>query len=90
MDKSTLDEKLRQLHIELERTEAVKESTRMLLHSLGQDIRGLLERSGEASPTHYQPLAQRLTAALEHFEISHPQLALLIKQLLDTLSQMGI
>ena len=90
IDDQTLGEKLRELHAELERTEAVEGPTRALLQSLEQDIRAVLERSGEVSPAHYQPLAQRLPGALEHFELSHPGLALLIKQLLDTLSQMGI
>jgi len=90
IDEQTLNEKLRELHTELGRTEAVEEPTRALLQSLEQDIRTVLERSGEITPAHYQPLVQRLPGALEHFEIAHPSLAVLIQQLLDTLSQMGI
>ncbi len=81
---------LHQLHDEINKTQAVDEKGRELLLDLEGDIRALLERS-EANPVRLHPsIVQRLEGALDHFEVSHPNLTMLIARFLDSLSIAGI
>jgi|GEM_PF-5140034 len=77
MNDQTRGEKLRRRYSEFKRTKARVGSPLTLLPSQAQDRRMRL------GLTHHP-------TRLEHFEISHPILTLLIKQVLDTLNQMGI
>lgn len=77
MNDQSLSEKLRQLYAEFKSAKAMAGPPHSLVRSRGRDGG---RRQKLAHPS----------SALEHFEISHPTLALLIKQVLDTLNQLGI
>jgi hypothetical protein len=85
-----LRKKLEELDAELKRTQTADESQRRLLHALQQDVQALLERSGETPLGPDQSISQRMRASLQHFETTHPLLTVLIQQVLDSLSAMGI
>jgi hypothetical protein len=67
----------------------VDTEARALLGEVLEDIRGLLERSGE-SPHTKQSLADRLGEAARHYEESHPTLFAMVGRVVDTLSNLGI
>jgi hypothetical protein len=81
---------LKELHDEIETTQAVDEDGSKLLIDLEADIAKLLERSGEkpveAKLTDFQDLSSIIT----HFEVTHPNLTGLISKLSEFLSSVGI
>lgn len=81
---------LEQLHSELERTESVDEKGRGLLRDLSGDIRGLLERSGNAGPQSDESTVRRLQDAIDHFEVTHPTLTMALSEMMTILSNAGI
>ena len=90
MDNNKSRKLLQQLHDEINHTQAVDEKGSELLRDIDQDIRALLERSGD-HPLQLHPSGiQRLESALTHFEVTHPKLTILISKLLDTLSTAGV
>jgi hypothetical protein len=90
MDNQGLRELLEQLHDKIKNTQAVDEKGQALLRDLEGDIGALLERS-EEHPLQLHPSAvQRLESALEHFEVTHPDLATMISKLMDSLENTGI
>jgi hypothetical protein len=90
MDDQELRSLLEQLHNEIERSETVDEKERELLQHLGADIRELLARSeGEENPSE-PSVVKRLEESIDHFEVTHPDLTMLLAKLLETLSNAGI
>ncbi len=84
MEKAQLRETLERLHAELNRTESVDETSRLLLRKLQLDIEELLEsRSGPS-------VRKRLQDGVHHFEASHPALARTIADVLDSLALVGL
>lgn len=82
-DKPQLRRALEQLHAELEQTRTMDPESRQLLLHLQADIQAALtEPSAAANAT----LGRRLDVAVAHFEESHPDLTLTIKQVLDNLA----
>ncbi len=81
---------LQQLHDEIEKTQTVDEKGTAILSDLDGDIRALLERSEEQLTAIQPSIIQRLDAVLLHFEVTHPDLTVMISKLLDTLSNAGI
>jgi Domain of unknown function (DUF4404) len=90
MDNQELRKLLHQLHDEIKNTRTVDEKGSELLRALEEDISALLEHSGENPVQVHPSIVQRLENALSHFEITHPNLTLLISRLLDSLSNAGI
>ena len=90
MDNQELRRLLHQLHDEIKNTQTVDEKGSELLRDLEEDISALLEHSGENPVQVHPSIVQRLENALSHFEITHPNLTLLISRLLDSLSNAGI
>jgi hypothetical protein len=90
MDNKELQNLLQQLENEIKNTQSVDDKGRMLLNDLEEDIRKLLERSGESLVQLHPSLVQRLKDSLNHFEVTHPELTALISRLLDSLSNAGI
>jgi predicted transcriptional regulator len=86
---SELRRRLEELHRELEATEEVDPEAQALLGDVMEDIRELLERSGESPHTH-ESLAERLVEAARHYEESHPALFAMVGRVVDTLSNLGI
>jgi hypothetical protein len=90
MDDKELRKNLHQLHDEIKKTQAVDEKGRKLLRDLDGELRALLERSEETPMQVHPSIIQRLEGALDHFEVTHPDLTMLISRLLDSLSTAGI
>lgn len=89
MTDQNLRDLLEKLHRELEHTEIADEAGRERLRHLDEDIRALLKRSGETIPSD-EPMLQRFQDSIDHFEYSHPQLTMLVSQMMTILSNAGI
>lgn len=89
MTEQNLRELLEKLHSELERTEVTDEAGRERLRHLDADIRSLLARSGGAVETD-EPMLERLQDSIDHFEMSHPRLTMMLSQMMTILSNAGI
>ncbi|HEX5840689.1 MAG TPA: DUF4404 family protein [Anaerolineales bacterium] len=89
MTEQNLRELLERLHHELEHTEVTDEAERERLRHLDADIRALLARSGERAETD-EPMLERFQDSIDHFEESHPQLTMMISQMMTILSNAGI
>jgi len=90
MEDQDLRSLLERLHTEIERNEPLDEKERELLQHLGADIRELLARS-EGEGTQAEPsMIKRLEESIDHFEITHPDLTMLLDRLLAILSNAGI
>ena len=87
MERRRLREELAELHQELSRSRSVDPEARALLVELARDIEALLERS---EPAGEPPLVERLRAATERFEESHPALTEAIGRIADQLARLGI
>ena len=93
MDTEKLRGVLDQLHAELSRELPMDDERRALLLEIRQEVEQLLARSpGEmALPVpEQQHLEGRLQAAAVGFEGSHPQLASLLEQAFNVLSNLGL
>lgn len=91
MEKQEFRNMLQQLHNQLEGTESVDESGRQLLQILMNDIQQILDKSSvEEESRQRNSLIEQLKHAIQYFGESHPTLALTMKKVIDTLSNMGI
>jgi hypothetical protein len=88
MDDKDLQQKLTDLHAEIEQAQDVDDDARQMLTHLQQDIQNLLERSSDAEA--HQSLVERLDEAIKQFEVTHPEMTESMGQLLDLLARMGI
>ena len=90
MDDQELRKLIESLHAEIQNTHTVDEKGQELLVDLESDIRKLLAQSGRvAAPVHPSTL-RRMEEGLDHFEVTHPTLTILISRLLEALSNVGI
>jgi hypothetical protein len=89
MTNQNLRELLEKIHSELEQTEVTEEAERERLRHLEADIRRLLERSDE-DDFDDDPMLERLQDSIDHFETSHPQLTMMLSQMMTILSNAGI
>jgi len=90
MVKEQLHEKLKELHAQLQQLESVDEPDRKILQQLSADIQELLEQEGHNETRQYGRLGERLTETIEKLEASHPSLTILMGQMAEALSKMGI
>ena len=89
MSDQNLRELLEKIHKELEQTEPTDEAGREKLRQLEADVRSLLKRSSSQAGTD-EPMLERFQDSIDHFEASHPQLTMMISQMLTILSNAGI
>ena len=90
MDHQHLRETLEKLHSELESTPSVDDESRELLRGLMKDVQELLARSGEGPHPRDQSIGERLRHGIQYFEVTHPRLAAMMEQVINTLSGAGI
>ncbi|WKZ49960.1 MAG: DUF4404 family protein [Anaerolineales bacterium] len=81
---------LEDLRGELHNAESLDDKGRALLRELDADIRDLLQRAGEAPASSSDALRAALRSAIDHFQITHPQLTILLSELTTSLSNAGI
>lgn len=89
MDTQKLRAQLEELHAELQQGETLNEADRDLLQNLAGDIREALAR-GDEQTEHYNSLGERLKETVAQVEASYPKATLLMRQVIDQLSFMGI
>jgi len=88
MKDDNLTQLLEQLHRELENTKALDDKGRELLRDLNADIQKLLQRSDEEDSD--DSLLERLQAAIDHFEVTHPTLTSALSHIMTSLNNAGI
>jgi hypothetical protein len=89
MEKERLHTTLEQLHGELQQIESVDENERQILQKLMSDITKLIE-AGESDHHHVARLDEGLREGIELLEASHPRATMLMGQVIDALSKIGI
>ena len=87
MTDQNLHELLEKLQNELKRTDVTDEAGRERLRHLEEDIRRLRERAraGEEAEVD-DPMLERFQETIEEFEETHPQLTMMISQMITILS----
>ena len=90
MKQNALRDSLSQLHAELAETKHVDPGSAAALKKLGDDIRRILENSGEIPESHRQSLLESLEESVKHFEASHPLLVSMMDRIIQNLSDMGV
>ena len=90
MDDQKLRKLLEQLRNEIEHTQNVDEKGKALLRETGADIRELLERAEGDSSRLHSSTTKRLEETIAHLEVTHPELTLMLSELLSILSNAGI
>jgi Domain of unknown function (DUF4404) len=90
MNKQNLEEKLQQLHSQLQDIELVDENKRQNLEQLMIDIQELLEQKEGKEEQKYKRLGEGLKESIVQFEATHPTAAMMMGQTIDILAQMGI
>jgi hypothetical protein len=88
MEEKNLQQKLSELHAEIEGAQDIDEESLQMLAHLQHDIQNLLGSSADLDANH--SLTERLTEAIARFEATHPDLTRNMGQVLDLLSQLGI
>jgi L-rhamnose isomerase len=89
MNNEQLRAQLEQLRAELQQADAIDPQQREILHARANDIEHLLKRE-EIKPHHYTGLGERLSEDVAQLEASHPQITLLMRRVIDSLSYLGI
>ena len=89
MTDQNLRELLEKLQNELEHMDVTDEAGREKLRHLEADIRRLRQRSGIKSEVD-EPMLERFQDSMDHFEETHPQLTMIISQMMTILSNAGI
>jgi len=90
MKNEDLRDSLTHLHSELDKVRRVDEASNRLLKRLDEDIRRILENSGDAPDSHHTTLRRTLEDSVKHFEFSHPALTSLMNRIINALGAMGI
>ena len=90
MDKQALRVQLEALHTELQQVHSIDAGEREMLQSLARDVQEVLTREADRTEQHYSSLGGRLKEAVAKVEASHPRATLLMRQVIDQLSYMGI
>ncbi len=89
MDNKKLRKQLEQLRDEIDRAKNVDDKGKELLLRTKADINSLLSQQNRESLSHPETTS-RLEETIAHLEATHPQLALMMTDLLDILSNAGI
>ena len=89
MTDQNLHELLEKLQDELKRTDVTDEARRERLRHLEEDIRRLRERSRDEADVD-EPMLERFQETIEEFEETHPELTMMISQMMTILSNAGI
>ena len=79
----------RELDKQLAERKSLAPKDRQILEDLRSDIQNLLDVS-DLSTERNADIVDKLRSATEHFEGSHPTLTVVMSQVINTLSNMGI
>ena len=89
MEHQQLRSDLRRLHNELRSIESLDKEEHEMLRLLESDIEELLARDDDNLKA-ARDSRQRLSEALAQVEASHPRVALLMRQVVDSLAYLGV
>jgi hypothetical protein len=90
MEKHQLQERLSELHAELQRVESVGAEEREMLRRLAGDIQSLLGGQDAAPDRPASGVVERMREGVELLEASHPRAAMLMGQVVDALVKIGL
>lgn len=90
MKRKEIQGTMEQLHHDLEKMQAVDEEDRKFLQELLGDIQRLLSKEEGYGAGQHQTLIELLSRAITYFDKTHPKLAISMRQIIETLSNMGI
>jgi hypothetical protein len=90
MDKVEFHHQLEQLHQELQKIDSVDARGQQLLQTLMSDIKKLIDAGESQKGQVTDRLGEGLKDGIKLFEASHPQATMLMGQVIDALSKMGI
>lgn len=85
----SIAEILDELHAALENAPEIGDEGREALRRTAGEIREALDRPGDATGEG-ESLGDQLSAAVERFEVAHPQLTSLVGRIADALADLGI
>jgi hypothetical protein len=85
-----LRQTLRELEAELDQIDTLDPQSRELLESAAADIHEALEQDDGEDALEPQSFTDRLSAATQKFEDSHPTLSRVVGNVIDALAQLGI
>ncbi|MFQ3614854.1 MAG: DUF4404 family protein [Cyanobacteriota bacterium] len=85
MAESKLRQLLHNLDTELQKTPGLDEKQRQQIASIRQEVEAVLAEMGSPAQS-----KDRIGEAVGLFETSHPQLTLILEQVIDTLAGMGL
>lgn len=89
MTNEELHGQLQQLHRELEQAKSIAAEDRDMLSHLMSDMVEIAQgKEPEDKPQHH--LRDQLEEKASEFEVDHPRLAAILRQVLDALNRMGI
>ena len=81
---------LTELQAQLRHTESLPEGEREIVDEIYEEIEQLLARPRQQQHVPPYTLLARLDDAAHRFEVSHPDLTVMIGRVIDSLSTMGI
>lgn len=87
-DTTHLGESMSNLRSQISALDIEDDHTRQRLSGLVDDIEKTLGRSGDVRA--HENLGERLKASIVQFEVSHPRIAVVLNELAEKLSNMGI
>ena len=90
MDKVEFHHQLEELHEELQQIDSVDARGQQLLETLMSDIEKLINAGERDQEYVSHRLGEGLKDGIELFEASHPRTTMLMGQVIDALSKMGI
>lgn len=90
MDNKQLQERLEELHSELQQIDSVDEEERRILQKVIGDINKLMAAGDSDQPHVYDRLGEGLREGIERLEASHPRTTMLMGQVVDALAKIGI
>src|SRR5215216_3253334 len=88
-EQNNLHELLEKLNNELKNVDVTDEAGREKVRQLNADIRSLLERASDTDGKD-EPMLERFQDSIDHFEDTHPQLTLMLSEMMTILSNAGI
>jgi len=91
MAESKLRKLLHDLDVELQKTPGLDERQRQQIAAIRQEVETVLAEMGSTTESQQdQGRKARIGEALALFETSHPNLTLILEQVIDTLAGMGL
>ena len=90
MENQELHDKLKHLHSELQKVQPVDDKDKEWFKQFDEDSQNLLNADKNTQPPPSKRLGETLRNGIDRFEASHPDLTMIMGELAEMLSNMGI